>query len=252
MTRRVAIVTGGAGGIGRACAAALAGRGHLVVVTDRDLDAAAAVAGEIGGDAVAADLAGRAGCRRLVDEVLARHGGVGILLNIAGFQHIDPIDEFPEDAWDRMIAVMLTAPFLLTRYCWPAMRAASWGRVVNMASIHSLVASPFKAGYVSAKHGLIGLTRVAALEGGPYGITVNAVSPAYVRTPLVEGQIADQARTRGVSTQEVVDEVMLARAAVKRLVEPAEVAEVVAFLCSEEAGAITGANWTVDTGWTAG
>jgi 3-hydroxybutyrate dehydrogenase len=121
-----------------------------------------------------------------------------------------------------------------------------------MASIHSLVASPFKAGYVSAKHGLIGLTRVAAREGGPYGITVNAVSPAYVRTPLVEGQIADQARTRGVSTQEVVDEVMLARAAVKRLVEPAEVAEVVAFLCSEEAGAITGANWTVDTGWTAG
>src|SRR6185436_3138493 len=147
--------------------------------------------------------------------------------------------------------LMLTAPFLLTRYCWPAMKKQKWGRIVNIASIHALVASPFKAAYISAKHGLVGLTRTAALEGGEHGITANAICPAYVRTPLVDGQIADQARANRMSADEVIEKVMLAPAAVKRLIEPGEVADFVAYLCGEAAGVITGSALTMDLGWTA-
>jgi 3-hydroxybutyrate dehydrogenase len=173
------------------------------------------------------------------------------LVNNAGYQHVAPIEEFPEDQWERMLALMLTAPFLLTRYCWPAMKKQRWGRIVNIASIHALVASPYKAAYISAKHGLVGLTRTAALEGGELGITVNAICPAYVRTPLVDNQIADQARANRMSPEEVIEKVMLAPAAVKRLIEPAEVADYVAYLCSESAGVITGAALAMDLGWTA-
>jgi 3-hydroxybutyrate dehydrogenase len=186
-----------------------------------------------------------------VEETLRVHGSVAILVNNAGFQHVSPIESFPEDQWERMIALMLTAPFLLARYCWPSMKALGWGRVVNIASIHALVASPFKVGYVAAKHGLIGLTRTAALEGGEHGITVNAICPAYVRTPLVDNQIADQAKAHDLSPEEVVKQIMLAPAAVKRLIQPAEVADFVAYLCSEPAGVITGAALTMDLGWTA-
>lgn len=174
-----------------------------------------------------------------------------ILVNNAGFQHVSPIETFPEDMWDKMIAVMLTAPFLLTRYAWPAMQAQKWGRVINISSIHGLVASPDKVGYISAKHGLIGLTKTAGLEGGAHGITVNAICPAYVRTPLVDNQIADQARTRGIPESEVIEKIMLEPAAVKRLIEPGEVADFVAFLCSPSGGAFTGAALTMDLGWTA-
>jgi 3-hydroxybutyrate dehydrogenase len=146
---------------------------------------------------------------------------------------------------------MLTAPFLLTRYCWPSMKKQKWGRVVNIGSIHALVASPFKAAYVSAKHGLVGLTRTAALEGGEFGITVNAICPAYVRTPLVDNQIADQAKANNLTEEEVISKIMLAPAAVKRLIEPAEVAGFVAYLCGEGAGTITGSALTMDLGWTA-
>ncbi len=204
-----------------------------------------------GGVFLCLDLRRREDCHRLIAEAMERCGTVHILINNAGFQHIDPIEEFPEDTWEAMLAVMLTAPFLLTKYAWPAMKAQRWGRIVNIASIHGLVASPFKSAYVAAKHGLIGLTRAAALEGGPYGITVNAVCPAYVRTPLVENQIQDQARTRGLSPEEVVEKVMLEPAAIRRLIEPEEVAALVAYLCSEEASAVTGAVWTIDLGWTA-
>jgi 3-hydroxybutyrate dehydrogenase len=150
-----------------------------------------------------------------------------------------------------MLAVMLTAPFLLTKYVWKTMKASGWGRIVNIGSIHSRVASPFKSAYVTTKHGLIGLTRTAALEGGAHGITANAICPAYVNTAIVEDQIADQARTHGISPQEVIEQVMLEPAAIKRLIAPEEVASLVVYLCSEAAGAITGADWTIDLGWTA-
>lgn len=249
--KRVAIVTGGGSGIGKAIAETLAGEGFHVVVADVNAEAGAAVASALKGHFVQADLARRADCRRLVDETFERYGRVDVLINNAGFQHIDPIEDFPEERWEIMLAVMLTAPFLLTKYVWPSMKAQRWGRIVNISSIHGLVASPFKAAYVAAKHGLIGLTKVAALEGGPYGITVNAICPAYVRTPLVENQIADQVRTLGIPPDEVVEKVMLEPAAIKRLIEPAEVAALVAYLCSDRGACVTGAAWTIDLGWTA-
>ena len=248
---KIAIVTGAASGIGLACAERLAADGAKVVLADVNAEAGATHAGRLRGTFVAADLTQRSGCRALVDQALKAHGSVHVLVNNAGFQHVSPIEEFPEDQWERMLALMLTAPFLLTRYCWPSMKKQKWGRVVNIASIHALVASPFKAAYISAKHGLIGLTRTAALEGGEAGITVNAICPAYVRTPLVDSQIADQAKANRMSPEEVIEKIMLAPAAVKRLIEPAEVAAFVAYLCSEAAGVITGAALTMDLGWTA-
>lgn len=248
---RVAIVTGGASGIGRAVAQRLAGDGCRVVVVDLNAAQADAVADAIGGLAIQADLSQRADCRRAVDETVAHFGRADILVNNAGFQHIAPIADFPEDVWEKLLAVMLTAPFLLTKYVWPQMAGRGWGRVVNISSIHGKVASPFKAGYISAKHGLIGLTRTAALEGGSVGITVNALCPAYVRTPLVESQIEDQARSRNISPDDVLSTVMLEPAAIKRLIEPDEIASLVAYLCSDAAGAVTGAAWDIDLGWMA-
>jgi len=249
--KKVALVTGAASGIGLACAERLSADGMKVVLADVNEKAGREHAKRLGGTFVAADLATRAGCKALVEAALKAHGGVHVLVNNAGYQHVAPIEEFPEDQWDRMISLMLTAPFLLTRYCWPSMKQQKWGRVVNIASIHALVASPFKAAYISAKHGLVGLTRTAALEGGEFGITANAICPAYVRTPLVDAQIADQAKANRMSEDEVIEKIMLAPAAVKRLLEPREVADFVAYLCSEPAGTITGAALTMDLGWTA-
>jgi 3-hydroxybutyrate dehydrogenase len=248
---KVAIVTGAASGIGLACAERLAADGMKVVLADVNEKAGAEHAKRLGGTFIAADLTSRNGCRNLADQALKTHGTVHVLVNNAGYQHVAPIEDFPEDQWERMLALMLTAPFLLTRYCWPAMRKQKWGRVVNIASIHALVASPFKVAYISAKHGMIGLTRTAALEGGEHGITANAICPAYVRTPLVDGQIADQAKANNISPEEVIEKIMLGPAAVKRLVEPAEVAGFVTYLCSDAAGTITGAALTMDLGWTA-
>lgn len=248
---KVALVTGAASGIGLACAERLSADGMKVVLADVNEKAGAAHAQRLDATFVAADLTSREGCRTLVDAALKAHGTVHVLVNNAGFQHVAPIEAFPEEQWERMIALMLTAPFLLTRYCWPSMQKQKWGRVVNIASIHALVASPFKVGYISAKHGMIGLTRTAALEGGEHGITVNAICPAYVRTPLVDSQIADQAKANRMSPDEVIEKIMLAPAAVKRLIEPREVADFVAYLCGEPAGTITGAALTMDLGWTA-
>lgn len=249
--KKIALVTGAASGIGLACAERLARDGCAVVLADVNEQAGAREAERLGARFVAADLTQREGCRALVDETLRLHGTVHILVNNAGYQHVAPIEAFPEPQWERMIALMLTAPFLLTRYCWPSMKQQKWGRIVNIASIHALVASPFKAAYISAKHGLVGLTRTAALEGGEFGITANAICPAYVRTPLVDSQIADQAKANRLSPDEVIEKIMLAPAAVKRLIEPAEVADFVAYLCSDAAGVITGAALTMDLGWTA-
>ena len=251
MSERIAIVTGAASGIGKAIATALIQNGDSVVIADIDQEQGRATATEIDGHFVQVDLLQPAACRRLVDETVDRYNRVDILVNNAGFQHIDPIDQFPLEMWEKMLAVMLTTPFLLTKYVWSSMKASAWGRIVNIASIHGRVASPFKSGYVTAKHGLIGLTRTAALEGGQHGITVNAICPAYVKTPLVENQIADQTRTRQLSPQEVIEQVMLSPAAIKRLITSEEIAALVIYLCSEVAGVVTGADWAIDLGWTA-
>ncbi len=248
---KIALVTGAASGLGLAIAERLAAGGARVVVSDINTDAGEAVAARLGGSFVHANMGKRADCRALVDQTLAVYGTLHILVNNAGFQNVETIEAFPEDVWDRMQAVMLTAPFLLTKYVWPAMRKQAWGRIVNISSIHGLVASPNKVAYISAKHGLVGLTKTAALEGGAFGITANAICPAYVRTPLVDKQIADQARTRGIPEEEVIQTIMLEPAAVKRLIEPGEVADFVAYLCGESAGVITGAALTMDLGWTA-
>jgi 3-hydroxybutyrate dehydrogenase len=248
---KVAVVTGGASGIGLAIAERFAADGAQVVVDDIQVEAGREAAHRFGGLFVAGDLRHRTDCRMLIDRTIETYGTVHILVNNAGLQHIDPIESFPEEAWDELLAVMLTAPFLLTKYVWPMMKAQGWGRVINISSVLGLAATPFKSAYTAAKHGLIGLTRTTALEGGLYGITVNAICPAYVRTPLVENQIPDQARAHNLLPEEVVEKVMLEQAAIKRLIEPEEVAALVAYLCSEAASAITGSASTIDMGATA-
>jgi 3-hydroxybutyrate dehydrogenase len=248
--KRVGLVTGGASGIGAAIARALAADGVTVMITDVNEEQGRKVASEIAGEFVTADLSVREECRKAVEVTVRVFGQLDILINNAGFQHIDPIPDFPEDQWDKLIAVMLTAPFLLTKYGWNHLIESGHGRIVNISSLHGLVASPFKVGYISAKHGQLGLTRTAALEGGEHGLTVNAICPAYVRTPLVENQIDAQAQTRGISHDEVIETVMLEPAAIKKLLEPEDVANYVVFLCSKAAWGITGSAQLMDLGWT--
>ncbi len=250
MSQQVAIVTGGASGIGLAIVAALARQDYVVVSADVQAGTDdPALRSNI--DSLMVDLTEQSACEHVVQETLKRHGRIDVLVNNAGFQHVDPLENFPEEKWNQMIALMLTAPFLLTRYVWPTMQAQKGGRVINMASIHGVVASPYKSAYIAAKHGLIGLTKCAALEGGCHGITVNAICPAYVATPLVENQIDDQAQAHDLSREAVIEEVMLAPAAIKRLIQPGEIADFVLYLCSPSGGVITGASLMVDLGWTA-
>lgn len=250
-TDRIAVVTGAASGIGLAIAGTLAKNGAQVVLVDINEEAGNRAATTLGGTFIKADLSSAAGCRALADRVLESFGRCDILVNNAGIQHVAPIEDFPEEKWLFIINLMLTAPFLLTKYFWPSMRANGWGRIINLNSVHGLRASEFKSAYVSAKHGMTGLTKTAALEGAPYGITVNSICPGYVRTPLVDGQIADQARIHGISREEVLEKVLLKKQAIKRMVEPDELGEVVMFLCSDAARCITGSAMTVDCGWTA-
>jgi 3-hydroxybutyrate dehydrogenase len=244
LSGRRALITGGASGIGRACAERLAADGAHVLVVDRDGDAAEKVAAQVGGTAVAVDLSDLA-------AVDALDLAVDILVNNAGLQHVAPIHEFPVDRFSYILRLMLEAPFRLVRGALPHMYEQGWGRVVNISSIHGLRASAFKSAYVTAKHGLEGLSKVIALEGAEHGVTSNCVNPAYVRTPLVEGQIADQARAHNLSEDDVVEQVMLAPAAIKRLIEPAEVADAVAWLCSPSATSVTGTSMVMDGGWSA-
>ncbi|SBT38207.1 3-hydroxybutyrate dehydrogenase [Micromonospora auratinigra] len=237
-------MTGGGSGIGRACALRLAAAGAAVLVVDRNVEAAKAVAAEAGGRAEGADLADPGAVERLDAEV-------DIVINNAGLQHVAPVQDFPPDRFEYIQRVMVEAPFLLIRRALPHMYANGWGRIVNISSVHGLRASPYKAAYVSAKHALEGLSKVVALEGAAHGVTANCINPAYVRTALVESQIADQAATHGIGEDEVVEKIMLARAAIKRLIEPAEVAELVAYLCAPPAAFITGASIALDGGWTA-
>lgn len=249
---RVAIVTGAASGIGLAVARELASRGARVTLADVDQSAGSAAAAELHGARFQhADLSSGEDTQRLIMETLARDGRVDILVNNAGIQHVSPIISFPEAKWRQIIEIMLTAPFLLTKAVLPSMYERKWGRIVNIGSVHSLRASAYKSAYVAAKHGLLGLTRVTALEGAAHGVTCNCICPSYVRTALVEKQIADQARVHGIPESEVVEKIMVAEAAIHRLLEPAEVADYIAFLCSDAASGVTGSAVTIDCGWTA-
>ncbi|GGY50341.1 3-hydroxybutyrate dehydrogenase [Streptomyces omiyaensis] len=245
LTGRTALVTGGGSGIGRACALALAEAGATVHVVDRDGPAAEAVAKAAGGQAHEADLADRAAIDLLPSDV-------DILVNNAGLQHVAPLTEFPPERFALLQSVMVTAPFLLMRRTLPHMYGRGWGRIVNVSSVHGLRASAYKAAYVAAKHALEGLSKVAAIEGAPHGVTSNCVNPGYVRTPLVEGQVRDQAAAHGISEGDVLADVMLARSPVKRLLEAEEVAAAVLWLCGPHSGYLTGTSLPLDGGWTAG
>jgi 3-hydroxybutyrate dehydrogenase len=232
---RTALVTGAAGGIGRAIAERLEHDGwdvHAVDLAD-------------------ADLATPAGNRQVVAGALERFGRLDAVVAAAGFQHVSPVKDFPEERWDALLAVLLTSPFLLAKHAWDALAASGDGRFCVIGSAHSLVASPFKAGYVAAKHGVLGLVKTIALEGAAAGISASTICPGYVRTPLVEAQVADQARVHGVPEERVLEDVMLAPHAVKRLLEPSEVADVAAFILGPSGRAFTGAPVVIDLGWTA-
>jgi len=237
-------VTGAASGIGKAITERLAKDGFSVLGVDLNPT-------DGPGESFAADLTTREGNKAAVDAAVERFGRLDAIVPNAGFQHVSPVADFPEDRWDALLSILLTSPFLLSKYAWPALKASGDGRIVVIASAHALAASPFKAGYVSAKHGAMGLVKTLALEGAPDGILATAVCPGFVRTPLVEAQIADQAKAHNLPEEEVLEKVIVAPHAVKRLIEPEEVADVVAFLLGAGGKAFTGAPVTMDMGWTA-
>lgn len=246
------MVTGGASGIGQAIAERLAADGLAVVIGDIDVARGRQVADRHPSMSfVATDTTSAEDRSGLLAAATTLHGRIDILVNNAGVQHVSPIHEFPPDRWEYLVQIHLVAPAMLIREVLPGMYARGWGRIVNIASINALIAHPNKSAYVAAKHGVLGLTRAVALEAGPHGVTVNAVCPAFVRTPLVERQIDDLARTEGIPVEEVVSRVMTGPTAIRRLIEPAEVASMVAYLCSDDAGAVTGSAQLIDGGWTA-
>jgi 3-hydroxybutyrate dehydrogenase len=244
LTGRTAVVTGGASGIGRACVRRLAAAGAHVIVVDINAGAAKEAADEVGGAFRVTDLSEP-------DAVDALELTPDIVVNNAGFQHVAPVHEFPPEEFARILRLMVEAPFRLVRRALPGMYERGWGRIINISSAHGLVASPYKVAYVTAKHALEGMSKVIALEGAEHGVTSNCVNPSYVRTPLVENQIGDQAAAHGLSETEVVEQIMLEPVAIKRLIEPPEVAELVAYLCTPHASFITGASLPIDGGWTA-
>ena len=242
---RTALVTGAASGIGRACALRLAAAGAKVRAVDRDAEGLAALAGEADGvEPYVLDLTD-------LDAAEEAAAGTDVLVNNAGIQLVRPIEEFPPEVFHTVLTVMLEAPFRLLRGALPHMYGQGWGRIVNVSSVHGLRASAYKSAYVAAKHGLEGLSKTAALEGAAHGVTSNCVNPGYVRTPLVEQQVADQAAAHGIPEERVLGEVMLQDSAIKRLIEPAEVAEAVAYLCTPQASFMTGTSLVLDGGWSA-
>lgn len=241
---RRAVVTGGASGIGLACAEEFAARGAHLVIADFNGDAAHEVAQRLGGEAWVVDLS----ATEALDDLSL---DADILVNNAGVQTVAPITEFSPERFRFMQRLMVESPFLLIRAVLPGMYERGWGRIINISSAHGLRASAYKSAYVTAKHALEGLSKVTALEGGPHGVTSNCINPAYVRTPLVEKQIADQASVHGIAEDEVVEKIMLTESVIKRLIEPAEVASLAGWLASDRAGMVTGASYTMDGGWTA-
>jgi 3-hydroxybutyrate dehydrogenase len=248
LTGKRALVTGSTSGIGLAIARALRSVGAEVVLSGFGEEAAiAALCAELGARHVGADLAQRSG----VEALMAEAGPVDILVNNAGMQHVAPVEEFPVAKWDQIIALNLTAAFDTARLAVPQMKAAGWGRIINVASAHSLTASPFKSAYVAAKHGLAGLTKTLALELATHNITANCISPGYVWTSLVEGQIPDTMAARGMTREQVIDEVLLVRQPTRKFVQPADIGAMAVFLCRDEANNMNGANISMDGGWTA-
>lgn len=250
LTGRRAVVTGAGSGIGAAIAGRLAQAGAKVTVVDLNAASAQRVADQIGGEAVVADL----GDPSTVRELCAPDGpiaGADVLVNNAGLQHVAPIEDFPPARFALILQIMLQAPFELTQAVLPHMYAQGWGRVLHVSSVHGLRASPHKSAYVAAKHGLEGFSKALALEAGGRGVTSNTLCPGYVRTPLVEGQIAAQAALQGVPADEVVEKVMLGASAIKRLIEPSEVAELAAYLCTDAASYANGSSYVLDGGWSA-
>jgi 3-hydroxybutyrate dehydrogenase len=249
---KVALVTGSTSGIGLAIATALAAEGAKLMING--FGEPAAIAREcdaLGAIHDGADLADPAAIERMMRRCADELGGPDILVNNAGIQHVAPVDSFPPEKWDAVIAINLTAAFHTTRLALPGMKAKGWGRIINTASAHSLVASPNKSAYVAAKHGVAGFTKTVALETARDGVTVNCISPGYVWTPLVENQIPDTMKARGLTREQVMNDVLLAAQPTKRFVTPEEVAALALFLCRAEAASITGANLSMDGGWTA-
>ncbi|HAV50670.1 MAG TPA: 3-hydroxybutyrate dehydrogenase [Brevundimonas sp.] len=258
LTGRRAIVTGANSGTGFETAKALAARGADVIVAARSHDRAIAAIADIKAKQPDArlrfeelDLSRQASVTAFAQRLLAEGRPIDILVNNAGMQHVAPVDEFPVDKWDKIIALNLSAAFHTIRLAVPHMKERGWGRIINTASAHSLVASPYKSAYVAAKHGIAGLTKTVALEVATTGVTVNCISPGYVWTPLVENQIPDTMKARGMSREEVIDEVLLAKQPTKKFVQPEDIGEMAVFLCRDSMANVNGANWSVDGGWTA-
>ncbi len=255
---RVAVVTGSTSGIGLGIARALAAEGAMIVLNGIAEPIEAENQCHVLGASYevpvlfdSADMSNPASIRDMVERVGRSFGAVDILVNNAGIQHVAPVDEFPEGKWDAILAINLSAAFHLTKAVLPEMKRRGFGRIVNVASAHGLIGSPFKSAYVAAKHGIVGLTKVVALEAAEFGITCNAVCPGYVWTPLVESQVDGQAKAHGISRDEVIRKVFLAEQPTKRFVTIEEVAGTTVFLCGEAASSITGVALPVDGGWTA-
>ena len=243
-----ALVTGSTSGIGLAIARALAKEGAEVVLNGfGDEVEIAKLCKELGAMHSDADLTDVA----QIEEMMAEAGSIDILVNNAGMQHVAPVEEFPVAKWDTIIALNLTAAFHTTRLAVPGMKEKGWGRIINTASAHSKVASPFKSAYNSAKHGLDGFTKTIALELAEHGVTANCISPGYVWTPLVENQIPDTMKARGMTREQVINDILLAKQPTKKFVQPEELGALAVFLCRDEAQNVNGANWSVDGGWTA-
>ena len=249
---KVALVTGSTSGIGLAIARAFAAEGAKVMINGfGPAEEIEKICGELGAIHDGADLSDAAAIERMMQRCVDELGAADILVNNAGIQHVSPVDSFPPEKWNAIIAINLTAVFHTTRLALPPMKQKSWGRVINTASAHSLVASPNKSAYVAAKHGVAGFTKTVALEAARDGVTVNCISPGYVWTTLVENQIPDTMKARGLTREQVMNDVLLAAQPTKRFVTPEEVAALAVFLCRDEAGSITGANLSMDGGWTA-
>ncbi|MFL2763978.1 MAG: 3-hydroxybutyrate dehydrogenase [Dehalococcoidia bacterium] len=250
LNNKTTLITGGTSGIGKSLAEHFAQNNSKIIILDIDTDGEK-VAKSLNGEFYHADLSKQVETENIINQIKKDHKKIDILINNAGFQKVEKIENYDNEVWNSMIQIMLTTPFQLIKHLLPNMKINKWGRVINISSIHGLVASPFKSAYISAKHGLIGLTKTIALEVGEYGITSNAICPAYVKTNMTEKQIADQAKILNIKESEFIEKIALGPAAIKSLIEPDEIANLALFLASNKASKITGSSYTIDLGWTA-